>query len=139
MVGHVRDTDDYPNEWARLIDQLAQPPRSKTSLAKELDVDRRTVHRYIDGTSVNIPAPIIRRVAELAGMSLDETTDIALGAQAKERADTERALRVIQDDPDASDELKARLVDHVRKMSTEHADARLRYVESILDETRAKA
>lgn len=118
----MRDTHGYPNEWAALIDSLAtRPGWSKTKLAKELGVDRRSVHRYINGDSVLVPTEVQMRAAQLSSRSLDEIARMVTGAEQAQRADDDNAVRVILES-DAPDRVKQDLIEHVRARRRENEE-----------------
>ena len=67
MVLHVRDTQEYPNGWAKLVSELINRPGwNRTRLAREAGINRNTVRRWIDGESSNISASSIRLIADAA-------------------------------------------------------------------------
>lgn len=133
-VAPVSDAAKYPNEWARLIDGLASRPKwSKTRLAKELDVDRRTIHRYIDGESVNVSAMIMNSVAILSGRPLQEISDLVTGAQARAAAEDDQMVRDILADPDAPDYVKQQAIAHVRARRRENEEILRRDIDVLLN------
>jgi transcriptional regulator with XRE-family HTH domain len=131
-VRHVRDTDAYPNDWARLVDEIANRPGwSKSRLGREAGVDRRTVHRWISGESANVSAASIRLIAQAAGIDEATAARAATGAQEELKAEDDAAVRIILES-DAPDHVKTELIAHVRSMRQDSEDSLMRYVEDRL-------
>src|SRR6185369_38909 len=124
-VGHVRDTPTYPNDWAKLVDELTRRPGwSKARLAREAGVDRRTVHRWISGESANVSADSIRRISEASTLQADLVARAALGAQKQQAAADDEAIAEVMASG-IDDEYKQEIVEHIRRKRAE-AEAALR-------------
>lgn len=127
-------TAEYPNEWAKLIAEvLSRPDWDRARLINETGSNRNTIMRWLSGETFNVSTAKIRKVADATGIDYDIAVAAVLGAKQKQRAEDERAIRLINESK-ASDELKERLIAHVRKMSSDHADERVRAIEILLDE-----
>jgi transcriptional regulator with XRE-family HTH domain len=122
-------TREYPNEWARLIaDIVARPGWTKARLAREAELGKNTPDRWISGETANITTEKVRAVADAADIDYNVAAQAAIGAQAQQKAEDDRAVRMILDS-DASDEAKNDLIAHIRGRRREARDAEIRDVE----------
>lgn len=128
-VVHVRTTDEYPTDWARLIAEIVKRPGwTRQRLADEAKVNRGTIRRWISGESANVSVTSIRLIAEAAGINHEVAARAALGAQRQLKEDDDEAVRMILDS-DAGQDVKQKLIAHVRSRRQENEDALRRDVE----------
>ena len=129
-VAHVRSTEEFPNEWARLIAEIvARPGWNRQRLADTANVHRHTIRRWISGESANVTTQSIRLIAEAANIDYAIAARAAGGAQEQLRAEDDRAVRIIMDDPRATAQTKADLIAHVRSRRQESEESLIRDVE----------
>lgn len=84
---HVRDTVKHQSAWAAYLDAaVSRPGWSVARLAREADVSRATIFRWMNGDVTNIMIANVRAVADALGDDID-TALRAAGAQ--ESDDTE--------------------------------------------------
>lgn len=120
---------DYPNDWARLIGELVERQGwNKSRLTREAGLGRNTVGRWISGETANITTSSVRAVADATGIDYNVAAQAAIGAQQQQRADDDRAVRMVLDS-DASDEVKNDLIAHIRARRREAEAAEIRDVE----------
>lgn len=126
------DTPTYPNDWARLVDELIKRPGwSKARLATESGINRNTIRRWVKGESVNVSSASVRLIAKAAGIDYDVASRAALGAQEQQRVQDDDAIRIIQES-DAPPHVKDELVRHVRSRRLESEDWLRRDIELML-------
>lgn len=78
---HVSNTDETPTtEWARYLKEATDRPGwSVARLAREAEVDRTTVFRWIKGGGGNITIESVRRIADAIGDDLEDALRAASG------------------------------------------------------------
>jgi transcriptional regulator with XRE-family HTH domain len=132
MVLHVRDTQEYPNGWAKLVSELINRPGwNRTRLAREAGINRNTVRRWIDGESSNISASSIRLIADAAGIDYQTAAEAAVGARAQDIRNDDDAIRII-DESDLPADIKDELKDMVRSRRLESEESLRRDIEAEL-------
>lgn len=112
---HVRNAEtqsQHPNAWASyLANAVERPGWSVARLAREVGVHPGTIFRWLNGSTTNVGAARVRRVAQVLGDD-PENALRAAGAQAPQETadegapDTEEWERHILDAPGLSDEEK---------------------------------
>lgn len=130
----MRDTAEYPNDWARLVGELTRRPGwTQKRLADEVGVNRNTVRRWMNGESVNISATSMRLLARATGIAHETAASAALGAQKRDHIKDDEALDMITADPEIDDEYRARLIRLVTERRKENEASLLREIELLLD------
>lgn len=124
-VRHVSDTDGPPNDWARLVKELSDRPGwNQARLAREVHVDRRTIGRWIKGTSVNVTGESMRLLADATGIDYQLVARAAIGTQRQAYDDDDEAIRDVLES-NLAETLKREIVDYIRKRRDDE-EAKLR-------------
>ena len=131
-MAHVRSTDEYPNDWARLIAEIVERPGwNRQRLAETAKVHRHTIRRWISGESANVTKTSMMLVAEAADLDFEVVASAAAGAQEQHRAADDRAIQRIMDS-ELSDPDKREMIRHVRTRRLEAEEMLERDVDLML-------
>jgi transcriptional regulator with XRE-family HTH domain len=136
-VVHVSNGRAYPNAWARFISELIERPGwSQQRLADTAGVDRGTVRRWRNGTSVNVSARSIALIADAAGVDQDIAARAALGAREQVDKADDLAIREVMDS-DIPQEYKDEIIEHIRLRRAEAEETLRRDIELMVRTRRA--
>jgi len=130
-VVHVRNVDEYPNSWARLVQQLIDRPGwSQQRLADESGIDRGTIRRWRTGESVNVAADSVRLIADAAGIDHGIAARAAIGAQ--EAANDDEVIRDVEAATNIDDAYRQEIIEMIHRRRAEAEAALRRDIELML-------
>lgn len=100
---HVSNTGEEPtSEWARYLREATDRPGwTVARLAREAEIDRTTIFRWLKGGGERITIDSVRRIADAIGDDLDDALRAAGGLPPKDEAadedEIEFEIRMIQE------------------------------------------
>jgi len=129
---HVSSTEEYPNEWARLIASLvSRPGWSRARLAREAGINRNTPRRWMDGESANITSTMIRLIADATDTPLQVVAEAAVGARRQDLRNEDDARRSVIES-DLPEDWKQEILDYIEERRVESEEALRRDIDMML-------
>lgn len=140
---HVSNTGETPTTaWARYLKEATDRPGwSVARLAREAEVDRTTVFRWIKGGGDRITIDSVRRISDAIGDDLDDALRAASGLPPKDEAydedEIEFEIRMI-DQSDLPEGAKRDMIKYARSLQKRQQDDRVALRERQRAERRAQ-
>lgn len=130
---HVSDGDDTPNDWARFLrDITSRPGGSVAKLARDADIHRSTIFRWLRGDIRNITLDSVRRIARAAQVDYSVALQAARSLmETSNESDDDLTIRMIRESKLATP-IKEELIEHVRQQRLQDRERLRREVEMML-------